>query len=329
MIDRRTFVVFVAGNLMAVPGRAVAQPAAKVTRVGFLFPGTARSRYFAQRADAFRFGMRDLGYEEGRNLMIEFRWADDDYDRLPALAAELVALKVDVIVTGGGPATRAAIQATRTIPIVFATVGDAVATGVVADLARPGGNATGTTFFSPELTAKRLELLREAIPSLKQAALLVNSGNSGAKPVQQAVEATAKAMKIGLRTYDARKAGEIEGAMAAMARDRVDALVLFEDGMLVRSSPIIADAALRQRIPAAAGQDFVEAGGMLGYGIRLSDRYREAAIFVDKIWKGAKPGDLPVLRPTKFELVINMKTAKALGVTIPQPMFLRADDVIQ
>ena len=328
-MDRRAFVFGLASGLVAAAKRVAAQqPSATIARIGFLRSGSATSAFNVSRADAFRAGMRELGYVEGRNLVIEFRWAEGDNKRFPPLAAELVGLKVDAIVTGGGTAARAAMQATRTIPIV-AVAGDIMASGVVANLARPGGNVTGATFFSPELTAKRLELLKDAVPSIREVALTLNPDNPSNKSVLQAAEETAKAIKVGLRPIYARTGAEIESALAAMARDRVDALVANEDGVLIDNATTIAAAATKHRLPSAAGRDFVEAGGLIGYGTRIAELYRHAAVYVDKILKGAKPGELPVERPIKFELVINLKTAKALGITIPQSLLLRADEVIE
>jgi putative ABC transport system substrate-binding protein len=281
------------------------------------------------RVEALRAGLRDLGYVEGKNIAIEFRWADDKYERLSELAADLVRQKVDVIVTYGAPGTLAAKRASATVPIVMAISGDAVLTGLVASLARPGGNITGTTEFAPELMAKRLELLKEAMPRITQVAALLNPSTPLSRPIFQAMEITAKSLKLELLQFGARAPNEFESVFSEMAKRRVDTVVVQEDPMLVANVKTIADIASKQRLPSIGGREFAEAGGLIGYGVNILEMFRRAAYFVDKILKGVKPSDLPVEQSTKFELVINLKTAKALGITIPRPVLLRADRVIE
>ena len=326
MITRRRIVLALGAGALA-PLASFAQQSAKVARIGFLGPGFAAAT--ADRVEALRAGLRDLGYVEGKNIVIEFRWAEVKYDRLPELATELVRLKVDVIVTSTTPGTRAAKQATTTIPIVSAISGDPVAAGLVASIARPGGNITGSTFFDPELMAKRLELLKEVFPRTKQVAVLVNTDNPLFGPILQAMEITARSLKVGLQQFKVRRAEEFDGAFSAMAKQRVDAVVINEDPVLYNSNKAIANLAAKQRLLSAGGKDFVEAGGLLAYGVDVPGMYRRAAFFVDKILKGANPGDMPIERAAKFELIINMKTAKALGLTIRESILFRADKLIE
>jgi putative ABC transport system substrate-binding protein len=267
-----------------------------------------------------------LGYVEGKGLVVEVRWAEGKYDQLPALATELVNLKVAAIVASGAKATRAAKQATTTVPIVMET-GDAVAEGAVTNLASPEGNVTGWTFFGPELAAKRLELLKECVPRITQAAFLVNPADpSSSLP---AIKAAADTMKVMLRRFDVRGPREFENTFTAIAQAGCDAIVVQGDTMFAVNSKAIADLAIRHRLPSAGIMEYAEAGGMIGSGADLIEAHRRLALYVHKILKGAKPGDLPVERATKFELAINLKTAKAIGLTIPQSLLLRADEVIQ
>ena len=301
----------------------------KVYRIGFLGAASASASTSATRVEALRAGLRDLGYVEGKNIVIEYRWAEGKYDRLPVLAAELVRLKVDVLVTAGTPGISAAKQATPTIPIVMAGSGDAVATGLVASLARPGGNITGLTDAVLELRAKWLELLKEAAPRTERVAVLVNPDNPGTVLGFRTLETTARSLRVELHQFEARRPHELEDTFAAMARSRVDAVVVNTDSVLNTNVRIIADLAVKRRLLAAGSTEFADAGGTIGYGVAFSDNYRRAALFVDKILRGRKPAELPVEQPTKFELVINMKTAKTLGLTIPQTLLLRADQVIE
>jgi len=325
--QRRLFLL-ATGALLAAPLAAFAQQQAKVPRIGFL--GAATAAAWAPRIEAFRAGLRDLGYVDDKNIVIEFRFAEGQYDRLPALAAELVRLKVDVIVTHSVPGALAAKEATATIPIpvVMTNVGDAVERGIVASLARPGGNITGDTFFAPELAAKRLEALKEAIPRIRRVAVIVNPDNPGPARLQ-AMEKTAKALGVTLVRFDARGPDELDSTFAAMAKVRVDSLAVVEDPALIPANKQIAELAVKQRLPSIGFIEYVEAGGLFGYGVNFLALYRRAPVFVDKILKGAKPADVPIERPTTFNFVINLKTAKALGLTIPQSVLLRADEVIE
>ena len=328
MNTRRRLVLALGAGALAAPLATFAQQKpAKVARIGFLGSNPASESQW--RVEPLRAGLRDLGYVEGKNIVIEYRWAEGKYDRLPDLAAELVRLKVDVIVTHGTPGTIAAKRATTTIPIVMAVAGDAVATGLVASLARPGGNVTGSTFFSPELAAKRLEVLKDTLPRTRRVAVLLNLDNSLMGPVYQAMENTAKSLKVELQKFEVRGPHEFESAFSAIAKKRVDAIEIVEDPMLTGNARAIADFALKQRLPSIGFLEIPEAGGLLAYGVRLPDLYRRAPYFVDRILKGAKPADLPVEQATRFELVINMKTAKALGITIPRSVLARVDRVIE
>jgi len=326
MMDRRTFIGGVAGSLLAAPLAAPAQQAGKVYRVGILEPIPAAQN--AANLDALRKGLRELGYVEGQNLIIEYRSADGRAERFPELASELVRLKVDLLVTRGTPAARAAKNATGTIPVVMATMGDPRA--IVASFAHPGGNITGVTTFSTELQAKRIELLKELVPNLSRVALLHNMGNPAAPPEWEETKTAARSLGLQAELLDVRSQGEIGRAFERAVRQHVDALVIGADGLTQMHQQTIVDLVARNRLPAAyPAREFVEAGGLIAYAVNYPDLYFRFASFVDKIFKGAKPGELPVEQPTKFELVINLKTAKALGLTIPQSLLLRADEVIQ
>jgi putative ABC transport system substrate-binding protein len=325
-MDRRKFIGALAASLSAAVRATSAQPQpVKVYRIGFL--GTTSASEYASNVDALRAGLHDLGYVEGKNIVIEFRWADGDLDRLLKLAAELVGLKVDVLVTHA-EGTRAAKRATASIPIVMAVTADAVGSGLVASLARPEGNVTGSTILIPEISAKRLELLKAAVPHITRVAVLVRKDSSW-KTVLQMLQSTGKAMNLTMQFFEVRGPAEFESAFSEMAKARVDALVVNEDPMLIAYSKAIAELAAKYRWPSTGFVRVAEAGGLIGYGVYGPELYRHAAVLVDKILKGAKPGDLPIEQPTKFKLVINLKTAKALGLTIPQSLLLRADEVIQ
>ena len=327
MIARRAFLRTLAGSLLAAPVAAEAQQPAKVARIGFLGPETVSGS--KSRVDALRAGLRDLGYVEGKNIVIEFRWAEGKYDRLPDLATELVRLNVDVLVAAGEKAVDAAKRATTTIPIVVPVTGDAVATSLATSLARPGGNITGSTFFGAELTSKRLELLREAAPRITRVAYLLNPANSASGPGIAALEIAAKSLKLGIQPFEVRAPNEFDSVFTTMAKRHVDAIVVQADTIFIINAKAVADLAATRQFPSAGLKEFAEAGGLIGYGPNLLEMYRHAAVFVDKILKGAKPGDLPIERATTFELVINMKTAKTLGLKIPPSVLLRADQVIQ
>jgi putative tryptophan/tyrosine transport system substrate-binding protein len=327
--DRRAFLAGAAA-LLATPLAAEAQETEKIARIGYLGIDRVSSTHLR---DAFRQGLRDLGYVEGRNVVIEYRNAEGKVGRLPALAAELVALKVDVILAVATPQALAAKQATRTIPIVFAATGDAVADGLVTSLARPGGNVTGLSFFTPELVAKRLELLKQTIPGVSRVAVLWNPGGLGEsteKDVLKRAEGAARALGVRLQFVEARGPADFDRAFSEMARARPDALTVLTSAMLFNARRHLVDLVAKNRLPALyPWREFVDAGGLMSYGPNLADLYRRAATYVDRILKGAKPGDLPVEQPTKFELAINLKTAKALGLTMPPSLLQRADEVIQ
>jgi putative ABC transport system substrate-binding protein len=319
-----------AGALLAAPLPGFGQqPAATIPRIGFL--GVSTPAAWAPRVDAFRAGLRDLGYVEGKNIVIEFRFAQGQYDRLPELAAELVRLKVDVIVTHSVPGALAAKQATTTnpIPVVMTNVGDAVGSGIVASLARPGGNITGDTFYVTELVAKRLELLKDAIPRVRRVAVLANPDNAAMGQYFQAMEIAAKELNVALLRFNARGPADLDGAFAAMAKESVDAITVPEDVILIASFKRIAELAVKERLPSISFIEYADAGGLFGYGANFLALYRRAPVFVDKILKGAKPADIPIERPTTFEFVINMKTAKTLGLTVSPATRLRADREIE
>ena len=328
--DRRAFLGSLVLSVLAVPLAAEAQQAGKVYLIGFLSPSSPSDSRNPLRLGALRQGLRELGYVEGQNIGIESRWAEGKYDRLPDLAAELVRLKVDVIVTYSPPAIQAAKQATQTIPIVMGGVIDPVATGFVASLARPGGNLTGLSLMAPELVGKQLEILKEVVPKVTRVAVLGNPANAGTAPQLRHAQDAARALKVQLQPLEARAPNDIDRAFAAMTKEGAGAVVVLVDAMFVDQRTRIADLAARHRLPSVYGlMDFAEAGGLMFYGANDTDRFRRAAIFVDKILKGAKPADLPVEQPTKFALVINLKTAKALGLTIPQSVLARADQIIE
>jgi putative ABC transport system substrate-binding protein len=331
ILDRRTFVGILTIGLLAAPLAARAQQAGKVPRIGFLSLNLAPNRHLHK---AFRQGLRDLGYVEGGNIVIEHRDAGGKVEGLPALAAELVALKVDVIVTGGGTASAlAAKQATTTIPIVFASAPDPVGDGLVASLARPGGNVTGLSNLNSELVGKCLEQLKQAVPGVGRVAVLWQPGfmdKRTDKDMLKAADVAARALRVRLQVVGARGPADIEGAFSEITRARADALTVLSSAMLFTERRRLVDLAAKNRLPVAYAQrEFVEAGGLMAYGPNLADLFRRAASYVDKILKGAKPADLPVEQATKFELVINLKTAKALGLTIPPSLLLRADQVIE
>jgi len=281
--------------------------------------------------DAFREGLRELGYIEGRNVVIEYRFAEGQYARLPELAAELVRLKVDVIVTHSAPGALAAKQATAAnrIPVVITNVSDAVGAGVVASLARPGGNITGDTFFVPELAAKRLELLKDANPRLRRVAVLINPDNVATPQALRAMEETAKKLNVTLLRRDVRSDAELTAALAGIAKESVDAVAVVEDIVLIQNHRRIAQAAIAQRLPSISFLEYAEEGGLFGYGANYLALYRRAPVFVDKILKGAKPADIPIERPTTFEFVVNLKTAKALDLALPSAFLLRTDRRIE
>jgi putative tryptophan/tyrosine transport system substrate-binding protein len=314
-------------SLALAPLVAETQTAGKVHRIGLLATHISQQ---AGRVEALRAGLRDLGYIEGQNVVIEYKWADGRNDRFPDLAAELVRLNVDVLVTSGTPATQAAMQATTTIPIVMVNTGDPLRTGLVASLARPGGNVTGLTVLGAEVAGKRLQILKDTVPKVTRVAFLWNRLNASHRPYFNDLQAAARELKLTLQSVEVQELSEFERAFAEMMRERPDALLVTADGMHRLHQAWIVDFAAKRRLPTMYQlKDYVEAGGLMSYGTSITEPWRRAATYVDKILKGAKPADLPVEQPTKFELVIDLKAAKALGLTIPQSVLLQADQVIQ
>jgi len=324
---RRKLLIALGAGALSAPFASLAQQQTKVARIDFL--GAETPSDTATRVEAMRSGLRDLGYVEVRNIVIEFRWAEGKYDRLRDLAAELVGLKVDVIVTDGAKAVLAAKQATTTVPIVIGNVSDPVALGLVSSLARPGGNITGSASFGPETVAKRLELLRQFMPHLRRVGALLNPGNPSSAPKLEAMQTAAKSLKVELYPAEVRASSEFDGVFASLAAKRVEAVIVDTDTLFVANGNAIAVIATKTRLPSAGSAEYAEAGGMLGYGPNLLELFRRAAYFIDRILKGARPGDLPIERASRFELVINVKTAKALGVTIPKAVLVRADRLIE
>jgi putative tryptophan/tyrosine transport system substrate-binding protein len=330
VIDRRAFLAGTGAVLLAAPLAAGAQQAGKIARIGYLGTNLAVSPHLPE---AFRQGLRDLGYVEGRNVVIEYRSAEGKLERLPALAAELVALKVDVIVVGAEPHALAAKQATRTLPIVFATAADPVASRLVTSLARPDGNMTGLATLSPDLVGKRLELLKQVVPGVSWVAVLWHPGGAGertGRDMLKEAEVGARALGVRLQVVEARNPADLDRVFLDMTKPRPGALTVWTSPVLYNERRRLVDLAAKHRLPAVyPSREFVDAGGLMAYGPNIADMYRRAATYVDKLLKGAKPGDLPVEQPTKFELVINLKTAKALGLMIPPSLLQRADRVIE
>src|SRR5712672_656505 len=328
---RRQFITLFGSAAASWPLAARAQqPAGRVYRVGFLSIGAREQTLYATKA--FEEGLRSLGYRIGENVVIEYRFANAEIERLPALAADLVRIGVDIIIAAGGnPATDAAMKATTIIPIVMTTVVDPVAAGLVASLARPGGNVTGLTADAGgEILGKRFELLKETLPNLSRLGILWNPDVAFIRNRQTSMAETARTLGLTLVPVEARGVDTLEQAFATMVREGAQAFVMQGDSVLLSYRDRIAEMALRNRLPAASLQrELAEAGFFLTYGADIRDLYRRSAAFVDKIFKGAKPADLPVEQPTKFELVINLKTAKALGLTVPPSVLARADEVIE
>jgi ABC-type uncharacterized transport system substrate-binding protein len=329
-MDRRRFLVTSLAGALAAPLAVGAQKAGPMPRVGWLSLFSGSDPAARRAVDLFRQALRELGYVEGQSVAIEYRWAEGKSERLLDLAAELARMKVDVIVTNGGvPPAQAAERATKAIPIVFSGTVDPVAAGLVASLARPGGNITGPSFISDQLIGKGLELLREVVPTVTRVAALWNPSNPGNIHQLRGAEAAAAASGVRLLSVEARGRAEIDRAFVAMAREGAGALLVLMDGIFYDQRERIAALAAKNRLPAVYGFSvFAEAGGLMSYAASRSDSYRQTAVYVDKILKGAKPSELPVELPTKFELVINVKTAKALGLTIPPSLLARADQVL-
>ena len=324
MLTRRRLV---SGMLAAIvaPCAANGQQTGRVYRIGLV--GLDASE--APGHKALRDGLRDLGYVERKNVTIEYRAAHGRYDLLPALTAELVSLKVDVLVTNGTPGARAAKQATSTIPVVVAIIGDAVAAGIVPSLARPGGNITGSQFHFPDAMAKRIELLRELMPRLARAAVIFNAANQAIDPALKAMDATARSLKVALQAFEVRTPQDFEITVAAIDQRGHEAVIIADDSMLRSHGRRLADLIGRTRLPSVGDREYAMDGGLLAYAVNRVEVWRRAAVFIDKILRGANPGDLPFQQADRIELLVNLKTARALGLTIPQSLLLRADQVIE
>jgi putative ABC transport system substrate-binding protein len=329
MIDKAlTLIVAFTLSVLLTPPATEAQQRAHLPRVGYL--GTSSASLEPELVKAFREGLRDLGYVEGQNILIEYRWAEGNYQRFPDLVADLVNLKVDLILTAGTPGALAAKRATQTIPIVMAVTGDAVGTGLVSSLARPGGNLTGLTMMVPDLEGKRLEILREVVPKLTTLVVLLNTANPLTAIQWKQTKISAKTLGIQLQPVELRRPEEFKDAFAKVARQRPDGITMVADRFLLAHRMQIVDFVAKTRLPAIYPyRDFVVAGGLMSYSPSYEDLFRRSATYVDKILKGAKPSDLPIEQPTKFELLVNMKTAKTLGVPMPPSLLLRADHVVE
>jgi putative ABC transport system substrate-binding protein len=314
-------------TLVVAPLAAGAQPA-RLHRIGFL--GNSTPTLEAHLVGPFRGGLRELGYVEGRNLVIEYRWAEGNYERFPALIAELLAHRVEVIVTAGTPASLAVKKATMSVPLVMVAVGDPVASGLVASLTQPGGNITGVTSVADETEGKRLQLLREVLPTVSRLAVLSNPVNQSTPPVLRELRAAANVLGMKVRVFEARSVDELEETLKTIARERPGALQVMGDRLFLHNRHRIVDFATSHRLPVVpVHPELVQAGGLLSYGPSYPGMHARAAYFVDRILRGAKPADLPVERPTKFELVINLKAARALGLTIPPSVLARADQTLE
>ena len=330
MITRRRFVIALGAGALVAPLASLAQQQPKVWRIGFFYFGSRQSALDTGRYGAFVRGMRELGYIEGKTFVMDARYADGVSDRLLGLAAELVQLKVDVIVAASPPVVKAAQQATTTIPIVMATAADPVGAGFVASLSRPGGNITGLSTINVDLSSKYLELLRVAVPKLSRVAVLVHPSHPNHPDILKKIQAAAKTTGVKVSPVEASTASQVETAFGAMTREHAGALIVLPDAFFTTQVRQIAELAVKNRLPSMFwSRELAEAGGLMSYGQNLAEFFQRAATYVDKIFKGAKPADLPVEQPTKLELVINRKTAKALGLTISNELLLRADKVIE
>jgi len=324
---RRQFLI-VAGALLAAPLAVEAQQAAKVPRIGFL--GNSTAALEANLVGPFREGLRDLGYVEGQNVLIEYRWAEGNYERFPALIGELSALRVDVLVTAGTPASLAVKKTATSIPLVMVAVGDPVGSGLVASLARPGGQFTGLVSIAPDLEGKRLELLKKVVPRLSNVAFLLNPANAFHVTSEKQARAAANVLHLNVEFVPVRAESEFDSAFQAITSQRPGALVMLADRLFLHHRARIADFAKRNRLPTVyAYAELVEAGGLMSFGPSYPGMHRRAAYFVDRILKGVKPADLPMEQPMKFELIVNLNAAKALGLTIPQSILVQADRVIE
>jgi ABC-type uncharacterized transport system substrate-binding protein len=331
-VNRRKLITLL-GGAAPWPLAARAQQSAKVARIGYLVTGSLESPEARVMVDAFRQGLGERGYVEGQSIVIEYRSAEGRIERFPRLANELASLNLDLILAPNTPAARAVQRATSKIPIVVPVMGDPVEDGLVASLARPGGNITGLTFLGPEIVPKRLGLLKQALPNVSRVAALWHPGAFGERTTRdmlQATEAAARTLAIELQLVEVRGADEFDRAFSAMTGNRADALIVFPSTLLFTERKHIADLALKHRLPSIAqAREFADLGGLMGYGASIADLQRRSATYVDKILKGANPAELPVEQPTKFEFVINLKTAKALGLTIAESFQLLADEVIE
>jgi putative ABC transport system substrate-binding protein len=327
MMRRREFITLIGGATVSWPIAASAQQAGKLPTIGYSGGGTPLTE--GQRVAAFVQRLRELGWTEGSNVAIEYRWPEGRSDRVAEIALELVRIKVDVIVTTGTPGALAAKQATSVIPVVMTTVADPVGSGLVASLARPGGNITGLSLQQADLAGKRLELLREVIPALRRLAILANVSNPNAVPETGEVRAAARTLGLEVAMFEVRRAEDIAPAFEALIKDRSEALYVLGDPLLTTNRVRINTLALGARLPTVASREFVELGGLMSYGPNIPDLFRRAAEYADRILRGAKPADLPVEQPTKFDLVINLVAAKALGLTVPDTLLARADEVIE
>ena len=329
VMNRRAFIIVANWSMLVVPLSLEAQPPPKVAKIGLLTPSSPAGS--GHLVEAFTQGFRDLGYIEGKTFVLQARYGDGKSERLSELARELVSWKADVIVTSTDVATAAVRRQTRTMPIVMALSTDPVGTGFVASLARPGGNVTGLSNITAELSGKRLELLKQAVPGLARVAFLWNPDVRGAVLDYKETEERARSLRLELRSLEVYTAEDLERAFAILRGERPQAFIVAAANlvMFARRTAIAQFAQSNRLASMYAAREYVDAGGLMSYGANVSDMFRRSALYVDKILKGAKPADLPVEQPTKFELVINLKTAKALGLTIPQPLLLRADDVIQ
>jgi putative ABC transport system substrate-binding protein len=329
MIDRRRFIDALTSVAAVAPVAASAQPASRMYRIGYIQTATAEEQEHLTRA--LEEALRARGYVEGRNVVFERRFADGRQERLPELAAELVRLNVDVIVTGGNPVIFAVKRATGTIPVVMAASRDPVGSGFIASLAAPGGNITGVTSDAASgIVGKHLQILKEVLPRASRMAVLWNPDPPGAVNYRREVESAARILGVQLQVVEARARNQFDGAFDAMARERCDAVVVQADPLFFTARRQIVDLAARHRLPAIYhAREVVELGGLMSYGVSLASQFRRAAVYVGKILEGAKPGDLPVEQPTTFELVINLKTGKSLGIAIPQNLLLRADEIIE
>jgi len=327
-MDRRRFLLTSLAGVLAAP--LAAAWSQTVPKVGYLSPGAPSDPARLRRFEAFRQGLRGRGYVEGQNIVVESRWAEGNYDRYPALAADLVRSKVNVIVAVGGAATQAVQRSTKTIPIVMSVVLDPVGSQLVTSLSRPEGNITGLSLMAPDIVGKQLQVLREAAPSVSRVAVLWNPANPGSAPQLREAEAMGRTLKVQLQVLEARGPKEIDSAFNAMTRERAGAVLILADAIFTNQRKQIAELSLKRRLPSVYGvSEYAKAGGLLEYSVDHLYLEERAAIYVDKILKGAKPGELPVEQPTKFDLVINLKTAKALGLTLPPSLLARADQVIE